>query len=125
MKFFDTSTTEGNKATRQQLGESKNVLDVWILALLNKLIADVTGGLDAYDTFGPTRAIRHFMNDFSTWYVRRSRDRFKGDDTEDAAYALATLRHVTIEVAKVMAPFTPFFAEEVYKDMGGKRERAS
>ncbi|MDQ5928210.1 MAG: isoleucyl-tRNA synthetase [Patescibacteria group bacterium] len=122
VKFFRLYETEGNKATRQQLGESKNVLDVWILALLNKLIADVTGGLDAYDTFGPTRAIRDFMNDFSTWYVRRSRDRFKGDDTEDAAYALATLRHVTIEVAKVMAPFTPFFAEEVYKDMGGEKE---
>lgn len=121
VKFYKLYESSQPTAHSQQL-ESKNVLDVWILALLDKLTTDVTKGLDAYDTFGPTRAIREFMNDFSTWYVRRSRDRFKGDDAEDAANALATLRYVTIEVAKLMAPFTPFFAEEIYKDMSGEKE---
>lgn len=121
VKFY--KLYEGSQpVTHSARPDSKNVLDIWIVALLDALIADVTRTLDAYDTFGPTRAIRDFINDFSTWYVRRSRDRFKGDDADDAAYALATLRYVTLEVSKLMAPFTPFFAEEIYKDMGGEKE---
>lgn len=130
VKFYKLYEGDRRQTTDdRRKNASENVLDVWILALLDKLVGDVTSGLDAYDTFGPTRAIRDFMNDFSTWYVRRSRDRFKtqmdADDAQmsaDKDAALLTLRHVILEVAKLMAPFTPFFSEEVYKDVGGEKE---
>ncbi|MBP9771491.1 MAG: class I tRNA ligase family protein [Candidatus Pacebacteria bacterium] len=113
--------------------ESDNVLDQWILALLAELVSNVTTSMDSYDMFSATRAIREFANDLSTWYVRRSRDRFKLetqmsanetriDANKDREYALATFRFVLLELAKLLAPFTPFFAEEIYKQAGGEKE---
>ncbi len=102
--------------------DSSNVLDKWILSLLNKLIAEGTESLEKYDLFRPTRSLRDFVSDFSTWYIRRSRDKFKGDDEEDKNYALATTKHVFIELAKFMAPFAPFFAEELYLKVSGEKE---
>lgn len=122
VKFYKLYETEGDKATKQQGEESKNVLDQWIVALLHKLIADVTANMEAYDTFSATRAIREFVGDLSTWYIRRSRDRFKSDDLADRDAALATTRYVVLELSKLLAPFTPFFAEELYTDMGGEKE---
>jgi isoleucyl-tRNA synthetase len=94
--------------------KSGNVLDVWILAKLNKLKENTTKSLDEYHLFEPAREVREFIADFSQWYVRRSRDRFKttGGDKE---YALATTRFVLLELSKLMAPFTPFIAEQVYQ----------
>ncbi len=96
--------------------ESVNVLDKWILALLDQLIGTVAKGLDAYQELEGSRAIREFIGEFSTWYLRRSRDRFKAEG-EDSAYAMATTRFVLAELAKVMAPFTPFVAEEIFQKM--------
>ena len=104
---------------------SPNVLDQWILALLAKLIQEGTDSLDKYDLFKPTRGIREFANDFSTWYIRRSRERFKSDDVEDKQYALATTKHVLTELLKFMAPFTPFFAEDMYLKVTGGKEKES
>ncbi|MCR4274976.1 MAG: class I tRNA ligase family protein [Candidatus Campbellbacteria bacterium] len=101
---------------------SKHVLDVWILSRLDELLTEVTEGLNTYHTFEPTRAIKDFIQDFSTWYIRRSRDRFKSDDAEDKAHALGTTRHVLKTLATAMAPFTPFFAEEMYSSAGGELE---
>ncbi|MCI0619635.1 class I tRNA ligase family protein [Candidatus Wolfebacteria bacterium] len=95
--------------------ESNNVLDRWILARLGMLIGNITGNLDALKVLEPARAIRDFVTDLSTWYIRRSRDRFKGDDEKDKQAALATTRFVLLELAKVMAPFTPFIAEDIYQ----------
>lgn len=100
-----------------------NALDAWIISRLNQLIATVTAGLEDYDFFGPTRAIRDFIADLSQWYVRRSRDRFKGENSEeDKNTALETTRFVLGNLAKLMAPFTPFMAEEIYKRTGGSQE---
>jgi isoleucyl-tRNA synthetase len=96
---------------------SKNVLDKWILSRLNELIKDGTNTLEKYKVFESARPIRDFVNDFSTWYVRRSRDRFKSDDASERNEALATTSFVLLELVKYMAPFTPFFAEEVFQKM--------
>lgn len=102
--------------------KTDNVLDQWILARLAELTAEVTKGLDSYKLLEPTRAIRDFIADFSQWYIRRSRDRFKGDDEADKAAALQTTRFVLLELSKLMAPFTPFFADHLYKTVGGEKE---
>jgi isoleucyl-tRNA synthetase len=101
--------------------ESKNVLDMWILAELSALIENCTKDLDGYKTLEPSRAIRDFIADLSQWYIRRSRDRFK-DAGEDTQYAVATTRYVLLEMAKILAPFIPMFAEDMYGRVGGKLE---
>ncbi len=98
---------------------SANVLDQWILALLAQLVATVSDGLDQYQVLEPARAIREFVGELSQWYIRRSRDRFKSDDADDRRAALATTRYVLCELAKVMAPFTPFVSEEIFQKVKG------
>jgi isoleucyl-tRNA synthetase len=101
--------------------DSNNVLDRWIIARLHQLVADATKNLDDYILLEPARAIRDFAADLSQWYLRRSRDRFKEAGSDKQA-ALATTKYVLLTLAKVMAPFTPFFAEELYRDVGGEKE---
>lgn len=112
---------EGQES-RDKVEESKNVLDTWILTRLDEVVATVTKGLDGYVFLEPTRTIRDFIADLSQWYLRRSRDRFKGDDQTDKQAALATTQHVLLTLAKLMAPFTPFFAEFIYSEVGGEKE---
>lgn len=101
---------------------SDHVLDQWILAKLNELIKEVTVGMEKYRLAAASRPIVEFITELSQWYVRRSRDRFKGDDQEDKTKASATLKEVLLTLSKVMAPFTPFIAEKVYLELGGKLE---
>ncbi len=101
--------------------KSGNVIDRWILSRLAQLNKEVTDNLEAYKFLEPSRAIRDFIADLSQWYLRRSRDRFKNEG-KDKVEALATTRFVLIELAKIMAPLTPFFAEELYKEAGGEKE---
>jgi len=100
---------------------SPHILDQWIIARIHGLINEVTDGLDAYLFLEPTRAIRDFVADLSQWYVRRSRDRFK-EGGEDSQYALETTKYLLVALSKVMAPFTPFFAEFIYTEVGGEKE---
>ena len=97
--------------------DSKNVLDRWIISRLNELISFGTEKLDNYKLFESTRVVRDFVNDFSTWYVRRSRDRLKSDNTEERNEALKTTRFVLINLIKYMAPMTPFFSESLYQKL--------
>lgn len=99
---------------------SQNVLDRWILARLTQVHAEVTDGLERYALDEATRPLNLFVDDLSTWYLRRSRDRFKGDDAVDRDAALATIAHVLRETAKLLAPFSPFFAEWLWQEL--KRE---
>ncbi len=101
---------------------SNNVLDRWILAKLQVLTQDVTNGLESYKLINASRPILDFVTELSQWYVRRSRDRFKGDNQEDKKQALATLNEVLFTLSKLMAPFTPFIAEKIYQEMGGELE---
>ncbi|MDE2079113.1 MAG: class I tRNA ligase family protein [Patescibacteria group bacterium] len=97
--------------------KSLHVLDRWIRARLDALTVEMTDAFDAYDVVRATRPIRAFIEDFSTWYVRRSRDRVKGDDAADKRYALSTMRHVLHTLAHLAAPIMPFVAEEIYLDL--------
>jgi len=120
-KFYDLYKAEYDGKTSAR--ESENVLDRWILSLLDNLIVDVSDGLEKYNTTKAGRPIKDFISDFSTWYVRRSRDRIKGDDEKDKQSALATMREVLNELAKLIAPIMPFMAEEIYRGVGaGEKE---
>lgn len=101
--------------------ESPHVLDRWVLSRLSELVNDVSEGLEAYRLDAALRPITLFVEDLSTWYLRRSRDRFKVDGTEKQE-ALSTLRRVLRELSKVVAPVTPFIAEEVYRKAHGELE---
>lgn len=94
---------------------SANVLDRWILARLGEVILTATEAFDRYDIPRATRPMREFVDDFSTWYVRRSRGRMRGSNAEDKKAALATLRYVLKEFSKVIAPVMPFIADEIFE----------
>lgn len=96
--------------------ESADVLDQWILTRLAEVQMQVTAGLEAYALDEATRPFDKFVDDLSTWYLRRSRDRIKDGDVQ----ALATLAHVLRETAKLLAPFAPFFADWLWMQMGEK-----
>lgn len=95
--------------------DSPQVLDRWIVARLNQLIAEATAGYEAYELDRATRPLADFIDDVSVWYLRRSRERLKSDDAADKQVALGTLRFVLRELAKVMAPVMPFYAEYLYR----------
>lgn len=93
--------------------KSENVLDVWITSRFHELVSGVTENLDNYKLFEPVRAIRDFIDDLSTWYLRRSRDRLKDGDAD----AKATLYFVLKNMAKLFAPFAPFAAEDIWQKL--------
>ncbi len=104
----------------QQVAAPLHILDKWIISRLNQAIAESTAGYESYQLDNATRPLAEFVDDLSTWYVRRSRDRFKGSSDPDAEVgagkeqALATLRQVLYTVSHLMAPAMPFFAEHLF-----------
>lgn len=101
--------------------ETTHVLDQWIMARLNQLTAEITTSLDAYDLFRPTRAIRDFIDDLSTWYLRRSRDRLRDGDVD----AKRTLYQVLKTIAQLLAPFAPFTAEDLWQKLKAESDEES
>ncbi|HEY0828264.1 MAG TPA: isoleucine--tRNA ligase, partial [Bacilli bacterium] len=98
-----------------------NHLDRWILSRMHSLLIDVRKGLDVYDFLNPAKGIEAFVDELSNWYIRRSRDRFWGSEmTEDKVSAYKTLQQVLLTVSRVLAPYTPFVAEEIYGNLGGE-----
>jgi len=93
-------------------------LDRWVLSRLAETTKAVQDHLDGYDVTRATRSLHDFITEVSTWYVRRSRARFKSGE----AGVVEVLEHVLLQTSKLMAPFTPFIAERVYKAVGGERE---
>ena len=106
--------------------ESENVLDRWIVSSMETLIADVTAAMDAYDLQKSVRPFVKFIEDLTNWYIRRSRRRFwKSQNDGDKLCAYRTLRYVLVQLAKVAAPFTPFIAEEIYRNLKGASDPES
>ena len=98
-----------------------NPLDTWIISETNKLVMDVTKGMETYEVTDATRPIVKFMDNLTNWYIRRSRKRFwKSENDGDKMEAYETLYEVLVTLTKVMAPFTPFITEEMYKSLTGK-----
>jgi isoleucyl-tRNA synthetase len=93
-------------------------LDKWILSDLNQLVADVDAALENYSPTEAGRKLETFVDGLSNWYVRRSRRRFwKSENDADKLSAYNTLYHCLVTVAKLLAPFTPFLAEELYQNL--------
>lgn len=100
-----------------------NALDKWILARLDALISDVTKNFEKYSVREAALAIDGFVDDLSRWYIRRSRRRFQHpENARDYKDASAVLGFVLAELAKLLAPFVPFFAEMLYSEVGGPME---
>ncbi len=101
---------------------SKNILDEWILLKLYKLVKIATEALDNYQVNIAAEAIQNFVYDLSTWYIRRSRDRVGPtvSDGEDKNSFYRTTFEVLITLTKLLAPFTPFIAEEIYRNLTGE-----
>jgi isoleucyl-tRNA synthetase len=98
--------------------ERNNPLDVWMISETNKLVADVTAGMEAYEITDATRPIVKFMDNLTNWYIRRSRKRFwKSENDGDKLEAYETLYEVLITLSQVVAPFMPFITEEMYKNL--------
>ena len=103
--------------------KSDDSLDMWIMNRLNELNRDITENLDKYEIDRACRPIADFIDDLSTWYIRRSRNRFKGGSgSDDKINALATTRKVLLELSKLMAPFMPFISEDIYLRLRGGKE---
>ncbi len=98
---------------------SDHILDKWIMARLTQTHSEVTKYLDGYNTVKAGKEIISLIDDLSTWYLRRSRDRIKGEAGE-AQLALQTLAGVLAEIAKLLAPFMPFLADFIFRDVTGK-----
>lgn len=95
--------------------EPENILDKWILIRLQELISEVGGNIEQYNFPKAMRPILNFIDDLSTWYLRRSRDRFKGADEADKMQAIKTTGYVLCQLSKTIAPVMPFIAEEIWQ----------
>ena len=125
--FFVTyANVDGFNDAEVRFPESDNVLDRWIVSSMETLIADVTAAMDAYDLQRSVRPFVKFIEDLTNWYIRRSRRRFwKSQNDGDKLCAYRTLRYVLVQLAKVAAPFTPFIAEEIYRNLKGEGDPES
>jgi isoleucyl-tRNA synthetase len=102
--------------------EQRHVLDRWLLSRLSGLVSSVNSGLDAYDAIEPARRIQRFVDDLSNWYIRRSRRRFwKSQSDTDKLAAYQTLYETLRALCGLMAPFTPFLADAMYRNLGDDR----
>ena len=118
-------TTYRNEITHAEIKDSSNILDQWILGRLAELHTGVHENLEFYELDKAARFIFDFVDDLSTWYIRRSRDRYKGEDTKDKEQALGTTLYVLRETAKIIAPFVPFVAEELWQELKQKGDQES
>ena len=118
--FFVTySNIDKWESSKKSSKQSKNILDLWIISLLNKLVKEITENLENYDTVEAISKAQKFTDDLSTWYIRRSRDRVgpSAETQEDKNAFYATIYEVLLTFSKLIAPLTPFLAEEIYKNL--------
>jgi isoleucyl-tRNA synthetase len=124
--FFVTyATADGfDPASTGPAVAERPVLDRWALSQLARTVATARDGLEAYDATGAGRAIQAFLDDLSNWYVRRARRRFwnpGGDAATGDAAAFHTLYECLVTVATLLAPFTPFVSEELWRNLAAGR----
>lgn len=107
------------KDNAEMLEKKENVLDKWIISRLHQSIKIVTESLEGYNSKNASLFIEEFVNDLSLWHVRRSRGRVGPtvESTEDKNNTYETLYYVLITLSKLLAPFTPFIAEEIYTNL--------
>lgn len=121
--YAEVDGWEFNGDLSDPLHDLTNPLDIWIVSRLHQLIKEVERGLDNYNLQDATKPILPFLDDASNWYVRRSRRRFwKSEDDGDKNDAYRTLHYVLVRLSYMLAPFTPFLAEELYHNLTGDNE---
>lgn len=121
--YAEVDGWEFNGDLSNPLRDLTNPLDIWIVSRLHQLIAEVEQGLNNYNLQDATKPILPFLDDASNWYVRRSRRRFwKSEDDGDKNDAYRTLHYVLVRLSYMLAPFTPFLAEELYHNLTGDNE---
>ena len=121
--YAEVDGWEFNGDLSDPLHDLTNPLDIWIVSRLHQLITEVEQGLDSYNLQDATKPILPFLDDASNWYVRRSRRRFwKSEDDSDKNDAYRTLHYVLVRLSYMLAPFTPFLAEELYHNLTGDNE---
>ena len=125
--FFVTyANVDGWKPNCNNKLSSSNELDLWIISLLNHLIASVNKEMEQYNLYRVVPILVDFIDNLTNWYIRRSRRRFwKSENDGDKNNAYETLHHVLVEFSKVMAPFLPFLTEAIYRNLVHGVDRSS
>jgi isoleucyl-tRNA synthetase len=109
VSYTNVNTWEPEKKVKKT--EHENIIDKWVVVRLQELVNKVTDKLDNYDLYTSTHEIEDFVvKDFSQWYIRRSRGR-----TDDSFFETTLI--VLTTICKLMAPFAPFIADEIYKNL--------
>lgn len=112
---------DGYKPEEHKSEEALSQLDRWVHSRLNSTLQRVVKGLDANDFLNPAKQLERFVDDLSNWYIRRSRDRFWGSGmTPDKAAAYRTLHTVLVTLARMIAPYAPLLAEDLWGNLGGE-----
>jgi isoleucyl-tRNA synthetase len=123
--FFVTyANLDGWKPSGEPVvAEALQPIDRWALASLNRLVREVTADLDAYDIHTPAKRIERFVEELSNWYVRRNRRRFwKSESDADKQAAYSTLYTCLRTLAQLLAPFTPYLAEAMYRNLVAEQD---
>lgn len=121
--FFTMYASVDGFDSKQAVAVSKleNPLDIWLVSRVYELRNEITKGMEAYNIPSALSNVLLFIDDLSNWFVRRSRRRFwKSEDDTDKNAAYSTLYFILVYLAKILAPFTPFLAEELYQKMTGE-----
>jgi len=118
--YAEVDGWEFNGELNDPLETLENPLDSWVVSRLHQLQIEVEKHMDSYDIPGAMQPILPFIEDASNWYVRRSRRRFwKSGDDADKNNAYQTLHYVLTKLSMILAPFTPFLADELYQKLTG------
>ena len=121
--YAEVDGWEFNGELKDPLGTLTNPLDIWIVSRLHQLVTEVEKQMDVYNIPDALSPILPFLDDASNWYVRRSRRRFwKSEDDGDKNDAYRTVHYVLVRLSYILAPFTPFLAEELYHNLTGDNE---
>ncbi len=120
LTFFQTYALDASfseTVLEKIVSETVSSLDRWILARLAQTTDEVTLAMEAYELDRAVRPLALFIDDLSTWYLRRSRDRFKSEDIKDVQVVKAVTLHVLNQFSKLLAPFAPFTAEHIFQNL--------
>lgn len=123
LDFFLMYAEVDNWQPAEGVPHVENSLDKWILSKLQTLIEDTTENMDNYNLMHASRPLLEFLDGLSNWYVRRSRKRFwKSENDTDKNQAYHTLYYVLVQLTKLIAPFTPYMAEDIYKQLTADKQ---
>ena len=119
--FYKLYAEEENEEL--DISSVNNILDKWILSRLNSLNKEVSKGMSEYNLLKAARPVEKFISDLSTWYLRRSRQRFKNN--EEKKQTSQVLKYVLFNLSKILAPFIPFFSEQIYQNLKNEKDLTS